>query len=247
MSKKRKNTHVKQFLSAVEDLLYPPACPLCRTVLPIRSGAVCDVCRAKISYVQTPVCLRCGKEVMDEEQELCEDCAAHERSFIRGFPAMNYVEPLPDSIADFKYHNRRDYAVFYAQEIVRCHGQAILALAPEALIPVPVHREKLKKRGYNQAEILAQAMEDILHIPVDADIIERRVNTLPQKALDDAEREKNLKSAFHSTDKIVKYKKVMLVDDIYTTGATIEACTRALKDKGIKEIYYTSICIGKGY
>lgn len=238
---------MRRFLSAAVTLLYPPVCPLCRTVLPVRSGAVCAACRAKISYVQTPVCLRCGKEVMDEEQELCEDCAAHERSFIRGFPAMNYAEPLPESIADFKYHNRRDYAVFYAQEIVRCHGQSILALAPEALVPVPVHRDKLKKRGYNQAEILARALADILHIPVDADIIERRVNTLPQKTLDDAEREKNLKSAFQSTDKIVKYKKVMLVDDIYTTGATIESCTRALKDKGITEIYYTSICIGKGY
>lgn len=247
MGKKGKNIHIRQFLNAAKDLLYPPTCPLCRAVLPIRSGAVCTLCRAKISYVRTPVCLRCGKEVMDEEQEVCEDCVAHERSFIRGFPAMNYVEPLPESIADFKYHNRRDYAVFYAQEIVRCHGQAILALAPEALIPVPVHREKLKKRGYNQAEVLARALEDVFHIPVDAEIIERRVNTLPQKALDDAEREKNLKSAFHSTDKIVKYNKVMLVDDIYTTGATIEACTRALKDKGITEIYYTSICIGKGY
>ncbi len=238
---------MNKILSAVGDLLYPPVCPLCRAVLPVRSGAVCTGCRAKISYVQAPACLRCGKEIMDEEQELCEDCTAHERSFIRGFPAMNYEEPLPDSIADFKYHNRRGYAAFYAQEIVRRHGQAILALAPEALIPVPVHKTKLKKRGYNQAEILAQALGSILHIPVDAGVIERHANTLPQKALNDAEREKNLKNAFHYTDKIVKYKKVMLVDDIYTTGATIEACTKTLKDKGITEIYYTSICIGKGY
>ena len=70
---------------------------------------------------------------------------------------------------------------------------------------------------------------------------------MPQKKLDNEEREKNLKKAFISSGEIVKYKRVMLVDDIYTTGATIETCTKLLKENGVSEVYYTSICIGKGY
>lgn len=244
---KRKQVKLKRFANTLQKILYPPSCPLCGELIPISSGTVCKVCRAELSYIQQPVCLRCGKEIMDEEQELCEDCSNHTRSYIRGFPAMNYVTPLSESVADFKYHNRRDYAEFYAQEIVRCRGREILAVNPEALIPVPIHNAKLKKRGYNQAEVLAQEIGNILHIPVDTQVIQRCVNTIPQKTLNQEEREKNLKNAFISTDKIVKYKRVILVDDIYTTGATIEACTNILKDKGITDVYYTSICIGKGY
>lgn len=237
----------KHITEKILNLIFPPVCPLCGEVLKIKTSGACAECRAKISYIKPPVCLRCGKEIEDGENALCSDCSNHTRSYIRGYPAMNYVDPLPESIAAFKYKNRREYGRFFAGEIARQCGQDILAVQPDVLVPVPVHAAKRRKRGYNQAEILAEELGAILGIPVDASLIRRSVNTLPQKELDHEEREKNLKKAFISTDKIVEYKRAVLVDDIYTTGSTVEACTQVLHASGVTKVYYTSICIGKGY
>lgn len=181
----------------------------------------------------------------NEEAEFCESCQRKPRSYIQGFPAMNYSGPIRDSLARFKYHGMKSYGGFYAKQIMHRHGNSIKELGIEALIPVPIHRKKQLKRGYNQAEILAKELGKILDVPVDGDILIRHINTLPQNKLNDVEREINLEKAFISSDKIVKYNSVMLVDDIYTTGSTVEACTRALKTKGIKNIYYTSVCVGR--
>lgn len=159
---------------------------------------------------------------------------------------MRYEGKVKDSLMDFKYRNRREYADFFAYEIVKRHGRDILEAAPEALVPVPVHWAKRRKRGYNQAKLLANGLSGYLNIPVDDTLIQRRINTIPQKKLDPVQRENNLKKAFLSAKNIVKYKSVMLVDDIYTTGATVETCTKVLRDIGIHEVYYTSVCIGKG-
>lgn len=237
----------KKIIRYVGRMLYPPTCPLCRRVLDIDNVGTCEECRGLISYVQKPSCLKCGKEIADDEAEFCEDCTNYERTYIKGFPAMNYIGDIKKCVAAFKYNNRRDLSDFFANEIIRCCGRDILDAAPEALVPIPIHRSKLKKRGYNQAELLAKSLGDRLGIPVDSKLIIRSANTLPQKKLDNEEREKNLKKAFISGSEIVKYKRVMLVDDIYTTGATVETCTKVLMKKGVTEVYYTSICIGKGY
>ena len=228
----------------IKRLLFPPVCPLCEEILPDGKTRICASCRPKATYLTEPLCLRCGKEIADEEKEYCTDCEKKPKSFVRGFPAMSYREPIRRSIVKFKYQNKSSYADCFATEIIRAHGRDIKDVAPEVLIPVPVHKRKLEKRGYNQAEVLANSLGAYLDIPVDAGIIRRVVNTTPQKSLNDEERQKNLEKAFISDKKQVQYKKVMLVDDIYTTGATIEACTKILKNAGAKEVYYTSICIG---
>lgn len=239
--------HMNKIVTKSLDLLFPPACPLCGNILGANEKYVCAECGSKISYIVPPVCLRCGKEIEDEDIEYCSDCSEHSRSYIRGFPAINYEEPVKSGVAAFKYHNRRDGAAYFAYEIAKRQGKAILDVAPDVLVPVPVHRTKKLKRGYNQAELLANELGKRLCIPVDRKILCRSSNTMPQKKLDPEARERNLKQAFVATDRNVKYNSVMLVDDIYTTGATIEACSAALHSKGIKNVYYTSICIGKGY
>lgn len=242
----RRNQNRISIWERLIGLLYPPVCPVCGELLRSSENRH-DGCAARLSFVREPCCLRCGREIDGTEAELCGDCSSRRRSYSRGFPAMNYLEPLTESLAAFKYRGRRDYAGFYANLIAGRQGAAILAAAPDVLIPVPIHRARERKRGYNQAEELARALSCLFHIPVETGLLLRQTNTLPQKKLNDDEREKNLKKAFISSDKIVKYKKVMLVDDIYTTGATIEACTRILLNKGIETVYYTAVCIGKGY
>lgn len=231
---------VKRFL----ELVYPNRCPLCDCLLDFNLR-VCDSCRMQLSYVKEPCCLRCGKEIDDAEKEYCEDCATRDFHYIKGFPAVNYIVPMSSSLAKFKYKNYRQYADFYADVIVRSKGRQILSVSPEVFVPVPLHKKRKRKRGYNQAELLADALSRRLHIPVDTELLCRSINTMPQKALGQKERTINLTKAFQPGEKIVKYNRVMLVDDIYTTGATIDTCAAVLRQYGCKEIYYTSVCIGK--
>lgn len=226
------------------EFIYPNRCPLCDCIL--ESGLrVCEACRMQILYVREPCCFRCGKEVEDEETEYCKDCANRELHYIKGFPAINYIDPMPHSLAKFKYKNCRQYAPFFAEEIIRSKGRQILAVAPDVLVPIPVHKKRKRRRGYNQAELLARELGRRLHLPVDTDILCRNVNTMPQKELGQKLRTINLSRAFQPGKKIVKYNRVLLVDDIYTTGATIDTCAATLLRCGCKEIYYTSVCIGK--
>lgn len=227
-------------------LLFPPVCPLCQEVVPYGARSICDSCRLKLPYINGPTCCSCGKEVVDEETEYCDDCAGNKHSYIKGFPAMNYVEPMCGSIAAFKYKNQRDFSEFYVQEIIKRQGDSIRRLNPDVLVPVPIHRKRRRRRGFNQAELLARGLGRELNIVVDTGIIKRISNTAPQKTLDNINRKNNLKNAFIFCGKSVKYNTVMLVDDIYTTGATVDACASVLLDAGVGEVYYTSICIGKG-
>ena len=248
MKRKKYATKIKKIkliISRLRTLFFPPVCPLCEEVLRGTETRICDLCRTKITYLTEPVCLRCGKEIDDTEKEYCDDCKNKPKSYIKGFPAMRYREPVRRSIVNFKYHNKKSYAKSFAYEIIKAHGKDIMKVSPEVLIPVPVHKSKLEKRGYNQAEVLARSIGACLDIPVDGTVLKRTINTTPQKLLDNEERQKNLERAFITDKKQLQYKKVMLVDDIYTTGSTIEACTKALRAAGVKEVYYTSICIGK--
>ena len=143
--------------------------------------------------------------------------------------------------------DKEERAAFYAGQIVKRHGLTLQSLGIDALIPIPIHKRKLEKRGYNQAELLADALGKKLDIPVERELLARVVNTEPQKSLDPEHREQNLKNGFSMyRKKCVSYKKVLLVDDIYTTGATIEACTKSLHAAGIPDVYYTSVAIGTG-
>ena len=248
----------------VKDILFPPRCALCDKVVPSSKGYICEGCRGKISYIKEPACYRCGKEIESDEEEYCRDCLKDQRSYIKGFPVFNYVPPVSDSISMFKYSDRQEYALFYGEEIVKRHGDAFRKLGIDIIVPVPIHKKKYLKRGYNQAQLIAEAVGSRMNIPVIADLLLRNEETKPQKELGPDERAANLQKAFvlndscSSQEMILKsihgkdgLLSVLLVDDIYTTGATIEACTRAIRrlDTGEKKIivdvYYTSVAIGK--
>lgn len=231
----------------ITRLIYPEVCPLCGIVLGDQGELVCKECSIKLQPIGSPVCLKCGKEVSDQETDCCEDCSALTRSYIKGFPALNYNSEMAKCLSDFKYHNMRCHGRFLADVIFRERGKEILLASPEVIVPVPVHKSKLRDRGYNQAEVLAQELGKRMRLPVDRELIIRGTKTAPQKELSNKQREENLKKAFISSQKIVEYKSALVVDDIYTTGATVEACTSVLHSMGIKDVYYTSVCVGKGY
>ena len=229
------------------DLLYPVRCPLCKQVRPYGEDMVCPECERMLAWVEEPVCLKCGKGVEHEEDEYCEDCLRMPKSYQQGFPAFWYTDNIKTSLYDFKYKNQRNYAKFYSRSICSRYGLRLQQLGISGIVPVPVHPHKKRVRGYNQAEILANALGKELGIPVYPDYLERVIDTNPQKELNDKARMKNLKNAFKIGRNKIKLKRVLVVDDIYTSGATIEACAKVLIADGTECVYYTSVAIGRGF
>lgn len=229
------------------DLLYPRHCPFCGQIRPYQETEACKDCFKQLRKINPPYCMKCGKTLEREEEEYCRDCIAVPKSYNRGFPVFFYKAPLKSALYDFKYKNQREYGGFFAECVCRKYGGQIRRLGLEGIVPVPVHPRKKRSRGYNQAAVLATEIGKRLDIPVYVDYLVRDLDTNPQKELNDKERMKNLKKAFKIGQNRIKLRKILLVDDIYTSGATIEACTEVLLAENIEEVYYTSVAIGEGY
>ena len=116
----------------------------------------------------------------------------------------------------------------------------------ELIVPVPLHRKKMRIRGYNQAALLAEVLGEITGISVDEDILVRVKNTKPLKQLNDKERRRSIRGAF-SVRKSVWAKTIVLIDDIYTTGSTLDEAARVLLKAGAEKVYFLTISIGQGY
>lgn len=228
------------------EIIFPPRCVICETILP--SGeAVCESCRKKLPFIGAQYCMKCGKPIDCETKEYCEDCSRKKHYFTRGVALWTYSLSLKKSLYRFKYDNKRYYASYYADEAVKRYRSLLMSWGVDVIVPVPLHASKLRSRGYNQAEVFAKELGARLGIQVLSSLIVRVRKTTPQKQLNDKERIKNVKNAFKIVRNSVKLNKALLVDDIYTTGSTVDEISRILLQAGAKEIYVMTLCIGNGY
>lgn len=234
-----------KLLQRGKDLLFPRRCPVCDEVVPWKEGLICSGCRPKIRYVGEHYCMKCGKPLEKQETEFCGDCSARSHVFDRGRSVFLYPS-VAGSIYRFKYGGRREYAGFYAAEIRRQLGESIRYWQPDALVPVPIHWKRRAVRGYNQAEELAKKLSQITRIPMRKNLIRRCRNTVPQKLLNLRQRQNNLKKAFNICQDDVKLDTIILIDDIYTTGSTVDAMASLLKAAGVEKVYVISLAIGRG-
>lgn len=228
------------------NVIYPRRCAICDRILNDPKSGACNTCIQKVKYIFEPKCKKCGKPLPNSTNVFCEDCEKRKHYFDRGISLFVYNEPMKNSIFHFKYKNRREYVKFYGQEISRYLGKEIIQFKADALVPVPLYKGKLQRRGFNQAELLAIEIGKNMGIPVKKNLIIRTKNTRPQKELNHTERENNLKKAFKIYQNDVKLNTVVLVDDIYTTGSTVDAIAKILKSQGIQKIYYVTLASGSG-
>lgn len=241
--------NMKNIIDMGLDILFPPCCPFCGEVVGKKRGIrilKCDDCAKRISYVKEPRCLKCGKS-LDEDKEYCTDCESIHHIYDQSCAVYEYSDVIKQSIYQYKYYNKREYVGTYAKDCVRQCGELIEYWKPDVMVPVPLHLKKLKKRGFNQAELLATNIGMQLNIEVDNTLLFRTRYTAPMKELDNKGRINNLKNAFQVSQNDVKYNKILLVDDIYTTGATLDACAKALKDAGVQKVYGVCLCVGRGF
>ena len=227
---------MRYLLNRIQDLIYPRRCAFCDRPLRKDETGACEDCKKKLCYIPEPVCLCCGKPVMRGEEK-CLDCKEKNHIFTAGRFPLSY-EFAREGIYRFKYNNRKEYGAFYAASIMERWGEWLKGLHPEALIPVPLHEKKLRKRGYNQAEILSRELSKLLLVPTDNSVVKRVRNTIPQKLFSRKQRQINMKKAFIVSENSVKYEKVLVVDDIFTTGSTIDSISRELKLSGVREVYF---------
>lgn len=232
------------------DFVFPPACPICSGLRFPWEEECCPGCRKQLKEAGENTCYYCGRPV-EENEEFCSRCKKRRPTYEQGFSVFLYEGALKESLMGFKFRGREWNGRFYAEEILRVHGKSLTSFGAEAVIPVPIHRRKLRKRGYNQAEVIAKSVAGRLLLPCRCNLLYRRRFTRPQKELGEVERLRNLMDAFalrmgkRKTRTIPK--SIILVDDILTTGSTLEACSRILKKAGVERIAAVTVCCGSGY
>lgn len=207
---------------------------------------ICGSCLKKLPLVSVPFCEKCGKPVPKGER-LCHDCEAVEHAFTAGMGIFVYDEIMRKSMHKFKYLGRREYGQFYGTAAWVYGKERLKKWGIQVIVPVPVHSSRKRARGYNQAEVISNVLGRYMQVPVAADALKRCTKTAAQKDLSVEERRKNLEHAFSVTGISFPWKRVLLVDDIYTTGSTADSAALELKKYGIQEIYVLSICIGRGF
>lgn len=229
-------------IEKIIDIIFPRRCPICDGIS--RDGLACDSCKGKIKHVNDPFCIKCGKPLKNPSIVKCEDCTNKNMSYNENRAVFVYDDYMRKSIYRFKYGGRREYAAFYAKEIFSMYEDKIASWKPDVIIPIPIHKSKLKKRGYNQAYLIAKELSYLTKIPVDTKVVYRDKKTEIQKNLGATERSFNLKNAFKMNSNGVQYLSAMLIDDIYTTGATMCSVANILRDGGFADVYCISVCIG---
>jgi len=184
--------------------------------------------------MKSPYCIKCGKTV-NEDGDIC--CLEQKHLFEKGWIALEYEEMTKQSIYKFKYQNCPRYCKTFAEIMYQAmNDKTILKYDFDLITSVPIHKNKLKKRGYNQAKLIAKELSLKLNIPYE-DIIIRIKDTKPQNTLSPKERSNNLCNAF-KVSKEISNKKILIIDDIYTTGSTIDACANCIINMDANNIIY---------
>lgn len=229
------------------DWIYPRRCVFCDDLLGRKEKYLCADCREKLPVpIREPRCKKCGKPLLGREQEYCYDCSRYEQMYDRGIGIFLYKDPLKQALMRFKFNGRKEYGEFLGKLLCMYGSKFVAQIQPEVILPVPIHKKKRSVRGYNQAEVLAMEVSRGFSIPIRTDLVLRKKFTKAQKELDRKERKKNLEEAFFVTKEAGRYQSVLVIDDIYTTGSTVNAIAGKLKKRGVKEVYFLSLCMGKG-
>lgn len=230
-------------LQKLFNLLLPPRCLKCGKILSARNG-LCAECFNKIRFISAPMCYCCGRPFTDTlgvkfaAKQLCGKCLQTKKHLFKmQRSAFVYDDESKDLILDLKFRDKTANAETLANMLYAA-GADIWAQKPDVLIPVPIHRLRLIKRRYNQSAELAKYLARKTQIPTDFDSLIRYRNTIPQVELSGQARRNNLKQAFTvKAPQNIKGKKAVLIDDVSTTGSTLNECAKALHKAGVAEIY----------
>lgn len=237
-----------QLSNGLVELFFPQPqlCPTCLQENGIRGG-LCKTCLGRITFIVPPICPNCGRllRLAAGQNGLCHQCRQTKVFFSQSRAVALYEGALRDYLQELKYRYRPELGLALGMllvEWIKVHSDYDKF---DLIVPIPLHREKLLKRGYNQAELLAKPLQKYLGIALLGEILLRRKETESQNALDARQRFKNLSEAFEvSESALVSGKRILLIDDIMTTGATASEGARALLRAGAIEVKLLTLAAG---
>jgi ComF family protein len=217
------------WLASLLDLVFPPRCMGCAS----RGAWLCPPCRDKLEPVVGPICQRCGRPW--PEGGVCPYCR-QTFNVLEGLRAgYLFAGPLREGIHRFKYEGERGLAGPLAGLL--SPAARSLPWPIDVVVPVPLHPARERQRGYNQSVLLAQALAKVTRAPLDIRSLRRERDTRPQMGLTAAERRANVVGAFAGRPGALAGKRVMLLDDVCTTGSTLEACAQAARQAGAGAVW----------
>ena len=256
---------VQEIVDYVVNLIFPKRCPVCGEILEsdynLNTKHVHDSCLniLKNSSIVEPTCLKCGCELSSLESKLSKYCTRCLRDkpgidnfyYEKGYGLLNYTKEIKESIKNLKYHFRKEYIDFYGMLLAKKFHKEFKEIGIDYFIPVPMFKQKEKIRGYNQASLLAKAFAKYLkrdygiNVLTCENFIFRGRKTSKLSSKNDEERWLEISGAFYGRDESKKLvgKNVCIIDDIYTTGATIIHISKILKSLGAANVYFATIAI----
>jgi ComF family protein len=214
------------------NLLFPPRCVVCKA----SDSWLCQPCLSQIPLIHRPICQRCGTP-LTSSAALCRQCQNHPLQFIAGIRSASYFDhnPIRPAIHFLKYRNHQAVAAALAQLLADAYRR--FQLNVEVIVPIPLHTSRLRERGYNQCELLARQLSLSLNLPVNTTSLQRVRHTKSQMTLSAVERHQNLAGAFACRDVSLAGRRVLLIDDVCTTGTTLDACAEALAQSGAASVW----------
>ena len=223
------HTHLKSGFTELLQLALPAACAGCQTP----GSPFCKQCYQKLIWIEPPVCEHCGRQI-NREAALCQQCAHRPILSCRVRTVVKFEAPLRSAIHALKYRKQRDVARELATIMV--HGWVAWAMPVDFVVPVPLHAERYRLRGFNQSAEIATHFATTLNLPIQPNALFRTVQTRSQVGLKRQARLENVRDAFQAVTTAVSGKHILLIDDVCTTGATLHAASNALYTAGAKSV-----------
>ncbi len=227
--------------SALLNLVFPPTCVTCGRI----GAALCDQCAQLATPVGDAICCQCGR-IQQQRIDRCPTCSAQtEIQLVMVRAATLHITPIRECIHALKYDNRPELAQPLARYLVAAfHSPEWQSIAANinAVMPVPIHPERRAERGYNQAELLAQHFCRGARLKLETDMVRRTRHTRQQVGLNAQERQENVADAFQTAISLGG-QTVLLVDDVYTTGATLRSCADAVMASGARAVYGLALAL----
>ena len=233
------------------DWLYPPRCRACSESIPGRDREYfCSTCWPQIQLVAHPLCTICGRPFPNAsgDDHTCGVCLERSPQFTRAhswacYPREEATEhPLRQVIQKFKYGRKVALGKPLGRLMARGCEEFLRACNAQTIIPVPLHPKRLRWRGFNQSVLLARQIGCAYKLPLDCFTLYRKIDTPPQTRLPEEDRRKNIRGAFAlNGETALDGKRLLLVDDVYTSGATVNECSRVLKRGGAREVFVLTL------
>jgi ComF family protein len=223
------------FWLILQELIFPQSCLACDTgLIGRRDISFCQTCLEGVRLLREPFCTICSKPFVKSsgENHFCSYCLSNRWYFTRARAVVHYDGPIAEAVKMFKY-NGKMYVLETFTALTIKHFQDSPIPKPDLIIPVPLHAKRLRQRGFNQALVLGRKFFPQYKKIIDPYILARHKLTTSQTGLSGMERRKNVSNAFKvKRPEKVRDKKILLVDDVFTTGTTVNECARTLMEKG---------------